>query len=86
LPQKIDPRTALQEARREWPVGTRLQHYKGGIYIVTGHGFDTERQEANIHYERRGTHVGVFDALDEEGIGYDRPISLFTPGRFTEIK
>lgn len=79
-----DVRKALWEARSRFPQFTRLSHYKGGTYIIVGHGFDTERQEVNIHYERRGG--PGFDPNEEEGVVYDRPISLFTAERFIAIR
>lgn len=84
LKKTEDVRATVQEARRLWPVGTLLAHYKGGTYIVTGHGFDTERQEANIAYERRGG--PGFAPIYEEGLTYHRPVSLFVEERFREIR
>lgn len=79
-----DVRGELQEARRLWPVGTLLAHKKGGTYRVAGHSFHTETQEVLIAY-RRIAGPNFEDPL-EQNVIYSRPLSLFTPDRFTEIR
>jgi len=82
--RREDIREMIQEARRLWPIGTVMSHYKGGTYLVVGHGIDTERAEANVSYVRKAG--PGYCAIMEMGIIYHRPLSLFTKDRFTEIR
>lgn len=75
-----DVRAELFKARSAFPAGTVLSHYKGGTYLVVGHGFDTERQEPNISYRRIAG--PSYDRIMEVGVVYHRPVSLFTKDRF----
>lgn len=71
------------DARKEVPVGSVWKHKKGGMYMVTGHGFDTEHGRINVHYYRIGG--PNFDEQAETGISFDRPIFLWTQDRFQEV-
>lgn len=79
-----DVQAELQAARRAWPLGTRLSHKKGGQYVIVGHGFDTEREEVSVAYQRFGG--PGFDPIAEMGIILHRPVSMFTEDRFREIR
>ncbi len=73
----------LRLARHAVPVGSRWAHYKGGLYQVCGHGFDTERGDVNVTYHRVGGRN--FDARTESVIRFHRPLSEWTEDRFKEI-
>jgi hypothetical protein len=66
-------RSLFLTAQELAPVGTLWQHYKGGTYIVTGHGFDTERQDLNVQYRRVAG--PDFRSIDESQISYHRPLN-----------
>lgn len=57
--------------------GRLYQHKKGGIYEVLMLTFDTETEETRVVYK---------DATLKSTINWDRPLALFTDGRFQEIK
>jgi len=71
-----------QEARRHTPVGSVLAHKKGGIYIVTGHSFNTETLVIDTHYKRIGG--PDFKPCFEQSIQYNRPDEMFTKDRFVD--
>lgn len=73
----------LHQARTAVPVGSVWKHKKGGMYMVTGHGFDTELARINVHYFRIGG--PNYDEKAEVGIIFDRPIFLWTKNRFQEV-
>lgn len=55
--------------------GKTFQHYKGGVYKITGTYFDTALDEPGLLYERvDGMH---FNQLAESGVTFGRPISVF---------
>jgi hypothetical protein len=73
----------LKEASNRCPVGSVWQHKKGGVYMVTGVGFDTEHARVNVHYYRiAGPN---FNEKDEAGIIFDRPFFMWTADRFTKV-
>lgn len=62
----------IREARRIAPVGSRWQHYRGGKYIVVGHGFHANGEVAENEYKR---YDGPgYDPIEEE-IKFHRPTS-----------
>lgn len=70
----------FKAAARVCAVGTQWRHKKGGLYMVLGHGLDTETEEIRVHYFRVGG--PGFDEKKERGIIFDRPLSMWTPDRF----
>ena len=65
-------RQTLAEAREIAPVGSRWQHYKGGKYEVTGHGFHTNGEVAENEYFR---YDGPGYEGNESDILFHRPTS-----------
>lgn len=65
-------RQALAEARAIAPVGSRWQHYKGGKYEVTGHGFNANGEVAENQYYR---YDGPGYEGDESDIPFHRQTS-----------
>lgn len=76
-------RTELALARLTAPHGSEWQHKKGGIYIVTGHAFDTVTEKPVIVYQR--TAGPGFNAEAEYNVAFSRPVNEWTPDRFTQL-
>lgn len=68
--------TRLQFARSVWPVGSVLQHYKGGMYLITGHCLYTEDSQVHIIYRRLSGNK--FNSVEEATIEFSRPASQFS--------
>jgi len=62
----------LQQAACKAPVGSVWLHFKGGVYLVTGHSVETENTTTMIHYRRIGG--DGFNAIDEANIVFARPV------------
>lgn len=67
-----DINAKLDVASRHVPRGSRWQHYKGGVYEVTGYAHDTERNSINILYKR--IDGPNFNAFNEVYIIHSRPL------------
>jgi hypothetical protein len=68
-----DDLVAAHSLASQWaPVGSLWQHYKGGVYRITGHAFDTEREAMTVLYERLAGPGFVADR--EATIRYSRPL------------
>ena len=64
--------TMFAEARQRVPCRSKWLHYKGGLYVVVGHGFHTEDGEMCVLYQRIGG--PGFNAIDECDTVFSRPI------------
>ena len=69
---KAELRQVLEEARAAVPVGTRWNHYKGGVYQVTGHGFSANLEIAEVQYVRL---AGPGYEGDESAIPFHRDVA-----------
>jgi len=58
-------------SRHGLAIGTKWQHYKGGVYVIDGYGIDTDTGELRIRYHRIGG--PNFDAIAEAGQEFYRP-------------
>jgi hypothetical protein len=68
--------TRFQFYRSNWPVGSYVRHFKGGIYLITGHCFHTEDEKVHIIYRRIAGNE--FDSIKEATIEFSRPASQFS--------
>ena len=62
----------LAKARIRVPSASIWQHYRGGIYAVTGHTIDTTNGQARVLYFRVGG--PDYEADRENGITFARPV------------
>ena len=67
-----DTAARIELARTKTPVGSVWLHYKGGVYVVTGHSLHTETLETLVDYRRVGG--PDFNAIDEALVVWSRPI------------
>tara|TARA_B100000508_G_C11453906_1_gene275676 strand:- start:287 stop:625 length:339 start_codon:yes stop_codon:yes gene_type:complete len=65
----------FKEAEEKAPSGSTWDHYKGGMYIVLGHGFHTETEEMLVQYQRLDG--PGYNASAERLIWYSRPLDVW---------
>lgn len=71
------------DARKRIKQGSVWNHKKGGQYMVLGFGYDTEKEQLNVHYFRIAG--PGFNEGKERGIIFDRPYCQWTEDRFTQV-
>ena len=65
-------------------IGQIYQHYKGGVYLVTGITLDTDTSGLRISYMR--IDGPDYNAVAENGIVFSRRIEEWTEDRFTSMR
>lgn len=80
----------LDHAARTLHAGSVWKHYKGGTYVIRGHGINTETVEVMVAYQRLAG--PGYDAVGEANLFWYRPakewLDQIEPGysRFTRLR